>query len=255
MTIIQAIVLGVVQGLTEFLPISSSGHLILIPEIFNWNTQSLAFDTVLHLGTAVAVVLYFWKDLLQVIKTPKLLKLLLVGSIPAGIVGFFLENTIETVFRFSTSVVIFLFAGSAIMFVAERFYKKVWDAERISNIDNIPIKKGFFIGIFQSLALFSGVSRSGSTISGGMLLGLKRETAARFSFLLSVPIVIGASLYKVLGSYSELVFDAVLFSGFLSSMVVGVVIIDVFLKFLKKNTLNMFIIYRVVLAGLVILLV
>lgn len=252
MSFFQAAVLGIVQGLTEFLPISSSGHLVLVPSLLGWEQQSLAFDTFLHMGTVSALIIYFFKDLIKIAKDLKLITLLIVGSIPAGILGFLFEDAFEQVFRSSSSVVIFLLAGSFLMFIAEWRYKKVWYNERIGEIEKISKKKSFLIGVFQSLALFPGFSRSGATISSGMLFGLTRENAARFSFLLSIPIIVGASVYKVLSSYSELSFDAVLFTGYLSSFLVGMAAISFLLKFLKNNDLYVFVIYRVLLAAVLI---
>lgn len=254
MTIFQAIILGAVQGLTEFLPISSSGHLIIFPELFGWNTQSLAFDTILHLGTVTALIIYFKTDLLKIIKNISLLKLLLIGSIPAGVLGFLFESYIEEVFRSTNSVILFLLVGSLLMFLAEKYYKKVWHTERKLNISQVTPKDSLVIGCFQSLALFPGVSRSGATISGGIFKGLTRELSARFSFLLSIPIVLGAGLYKIIKSYQDLSFDGVLLGGFLSSFLVGMLAINFLLRFLKKNTLNVFILYRVVLGILLLLL-
>lgn len=253
MSIWQAVVLGVVQGLAEFLPISSSGHLILIPNFFNWPLQTLAFDTVLHLGTAGALLVYFWRDILVILKNKKYLKLVLIGSLPAALLGFFLGDFIENAFRSAFSVSIFLLAGTLIIYLAEKTYKKVWHSERLEDAKALDYKKATLIGIFQSLALFSGISRSGATISGGMFSGLTREEAARFSFILSIPIVIGAGAFKVLESYRELSFDLVLLAGFLTSMLTGALAIKYFLRFLKNNDLYPFIYYRLLLAGIVFL--
>ena len=254
MDIIQALTLGIVQGLTEFLPVSSSGHLILLPSIFGWEVQSLAFDTVLHLGTVGALIIYFWKDLVQVIWDKKMLGLLVIGSIPAAALGFLLGDFLEVQFRSAQFVALFLLVGSLLMFVAERVYKKVWHSERVETPESLSYTKGFVIGLFQSLALLSGVSRSGSTMSGGMLLGLTREAAARFSFILSIPVVVGAGLFKVVESYQELSLDLSLLAGFLASFLVGMLAISYLLKFLKSNTLSVFILYRVLLAAIILFL-
>lgn len=252
MNILQALILGIVQGLTEFLPISSSGHLVLIPKLFGWEYQSLAFDTVLHLGTALALVIYFYKDLLEVIKSKKLILLLLIGSIPAGVLGLFFNDYFEFYFRTTNWVVTFLLVGSVVMWLAEKSFSKVWNNERVSDFSKITNKKAFIIGMFQSLALFPGMSRSGSSISGGMLLGLSREAAARFSFLLAIPAVVAATLFKLVDSSAEISFDLSLLVGFLSSFLVGLVAIKFLLNFLKSNSLNSFILYRIVLSLILI---
>jgi len=255
MNFFQALILGILQGLTEFLPVSSSGHLILLPDLLGWDLQSLAFDTVLHLGTAAALVVYFWKDLIEVAKSRKYLILIGVGTIPAVTGGLLLGNFIENTLRTSSYVAAFLLVGSLIMLAAEKTYKKVWHTQRIESPGKLEVKQGIIIGVFQSLALFSGISRSGATMSGGMFIGLTRTAAARFSFILSIPIVIGAGLFKVMDSYQELSFNFVMLTGFLASFLVGILAIKYLLRFLKTNTLYIFIIYRVVLSLLVILLV
>lgn len=253
MKIYQALILGVLQGITEFLPISSSGHLILLPSFFGWEIQSLVFDTVLHLGTATALVVYFWKDILKVFRSKKYMVLIGLGSIPAVILGATLEGVIESNLRSASYVAMFLVLGSILMGIAEITYKKKWHEERLEDTTAISRLNALMIGVFQSLALFPGISRSGSTISGGMLSGFKRETAARFSFILSIPIVIGAGAFKVVKSYQVLGFDYVLLAGFLASAVTGFLVIKWLLGFLKNNTLTLFVVYRLVLAGLIFL--
>lgn len=267
MLIFQSIILGLVQALTEFLPISSSGHLILIPKLFGWNVQSLAFDTVLHLGTAFALLVYFYTDIKllctsfarDVLKSKLMFNefsdlgkfglYVLVGSIPAGILGVLLGDFIENSFRDVKSVVAFSILGTVIMFIAEKF--------SIYSINVLNLKKSFLIGLFQSLALFPGVSRSGATISAGMLFGLTREEAARFSFLLSVPIVLAASLFKILSTGEELIMQplVITLAGLVTSFVGGLLVIKFLMKFLKTNSLYIFIGYRIILAlGLILLL-
>lgn len=247
----QAIILGIVQGLTEFLPISSSGHLVVLPAIFSWPAQPLLFDVALHVGTALALLAYFWKDLTRILRAffadrasadGKMGTYILIGSVPAAVLGYFFENVIEGLFRTSSSVAILLFIGSALMVLAEIRVPKRKDAE-------LNPVKALLIGLFQSLALFPGLSRSGATISGGMLFGLNREQAARFSFLMSVPIVLGAAAFKFATSFDDAVsvgFDS-LALGFVSSFIVGWFAIDILLKFLRKRTLYPFVLYRLAL--------
>ena len=253
MRIYQAFILGILRGATEFLPISSSGHLILLPSLLGWEIQSLAFDAILHLGTVAALIIYFWKDILEVLKSKKHMLLIGVGLIPAIVVGVLFEGVIETYLRSPQYVAFFLIFGSVIIFTAERTYKNVWHEERLGDTDKLELKNGFMIGLFQALALLPGVSRSGSTISGGIFAGLSREASARFSFILSIPIVIGAGLFKMVDSYQHSSFDFVLLAGFLGSLITGVICIKWLLNFLKKNTLMPFVVYRLVLVGLIIL--
>lgn len=252
MNLFQALILGILQGLTEFLPVSSSGHLILLPNLLGWQTQSLAFDTVLHLGTASALVVYFRKDILEIVKSKKYMMLIGIGTLPAVAGGLLLRKFVESALRTSSYVAAFLLVGSAIMLIAEKTYKNVWHTQRLDDPEKLDFKHGVIIGVFQSLALFSGISRSGATISGGMFMGLTRESAARFSFILSIPIVFAAGLYKVVESYQQLSFDLVMLTGFLASFLMGALAIKYLLKFLETNNLYGFIVYRIVLAVVVI---
>jgi undecaprenyl-diphosphatase len=260
MNLFQSVILGLVQGIAEFLPISSTGHLVLVPAFFNWAEPPLVFDTTLHLGTAFALLFYFRKDIWEILKTTLTSKLnfnnlglkILVGSIPAGILGVLIGDYIENVFRDPKYVLVFVTLGTLLMYCAEYFGK------RIHSFEKINFKFSALIGAFQALALFPGVSRSGATISGGMLFGLDRESASRFSFLLSLPIVLAAALFKGLGSYTQLISMNlwVVFAGFIVSFVSGLIAVDFLLKFLRKGNLYPFIIYRVILAlviGLVLL--
>ena len=266
MNLFHAIVLGVVQGLTEFLPISSSGHLIVFPHVFGWIQQPLAFDTTLHLGTAAALVVYFFKDLLKIVSGfvrdiwnfedefskfshgGKLGLYILLGSVPAGVIGFLFNDKIESVFRTVEYVVLFLILGSALMLFAERLGK--WKKNK-----KVGYLESLVIGLFQSLALLPGISRSGSTISGGMLFGLNREEAARFSFLLSIPIVVLAGGFELKTSLPALqgITWQLMLAGFLSSFAVGLLTIKFLLDFLKEHDLWVFVVYRFLLAVFLLL--
>ncbi len=259
MSILQALILGVVQGITELLPISSSAHLILIPKLFGWPDHPLVFDTTLHLGTACALLFYFRKEMVAIAKSlfSDLFKLgfnfgkysesgwlgikILIGSVPAGVIGFLFGDKIEGAFRGVEFVLVFLIIGSLLMLVADVFSKTV-----IEKISDVSPKKNFFIGMFQSLALFSGVSRSGATISGGMLLGLKRDLAAKLTFLLSIPIVLSAGIFEGLHSFKSFssISPLALFLGFICSLLSGLVAIRFLMGFLGKHKLTGFIIYR-----------
>lgn len=257
MEIVQGVLLGLVQGVTEFLPVSSTGHLILAREFFGFSRDSgLAVDAMLHLATAVAVLLYFRTDILELVhgalrKERKSLILggaLIAGTVPGVIAGVFLEETMDTVFRSATLVAGALAAGSILFVVAEKL---------ASQKSFITVQKGFGIGLFQALALIPGMSRSGMTISGGLLLGLTREEATRFGFLLSFPIILGAGAKKFLelwGSGAFVSESAMLAAAGLAAFLSGLAAIHFMIRFVRTHTLIPFALYRLALAALVLLL-
>ncbi len=252
MGVFEAVVLGIVQGATEFLPVSSSGHLIVLPEIFGWENHALVFDTTLHLGTSLAVLIYFWKDLLEIIKQPKKWWLVIfLGILPAGLIGFFFNDFLESYFRDVSYVVVFLILGSILMMVGEIVPKYLsWKKD----LKKLGLLGSLKIGLFQALALLPGFSRSGSTIAGGMLTGLNRKEAAKFSFLLSIPLVWAAGFYEFIQiSVSAVSLDLVpIVVGFLASFITGFLCIKFFMRFVKERSLWVFIFYRIVLAVLLL---
>ncbi|MSR72999.1 undecaprenyl-diphosphatase UppP [Candidatus Parcubacteria bacterium] len=260
---IEAIILGAIQGITEFLPISSSGHLIIIREVLGLkNVGSLSFDAVLQLATTLAVIVYFWKDLIALVRVRDTKKKILiwaivVGTIPAAILGFIFEQKIDSVFRNAHTVAWALIAGSVLFFIAERYSAqralKNIDAGLIGQQKELSVLRGFWVGCFQVLALIPGMSRSGSTISGGLLTGMKREEVVRFSFLLSVPILLGSGLKKLFDLGASGTVDTSLVVGSLVAFVVGLASIHFLIKYLQKHTLNVFIVYRILLAVVVLL--
>lgn len=266
MGVFEAIALGVVQGLTEFLPVSSTGHLILARELFGVdNTNALAFDAILHLATATAVIVYFFKDIMILVNTAlrklsrlpvnssdlTLLYALIVGTIPAVILGLLLESTMETLFREPLLVALVLIIGSIFFMYAE------WVYMHKGRTNELNVKKGLKIGLFQSLALIPGMSRSGSAIAGGMLLGFSRSEAARFAFLLAVPIMLGAGSKKLL----ELIVSdgavewAAVGIGAITAFLVGLFAVHFMISFVRKHTLWPFIWYRIILAAFVVFIV
>jgi len=283
MDILDAIVLGVVQGVTEFLPISSTGHLILVREFLGITADhGLAVDAVLQLATALAVLIYFRKDFAALARVGAgiavdwcmrrisrsraeeiaplngeermLLFALVVGTIPAVIAGLLLEDYMETTFRSAELVAFMLIIGSFI-FLAAEYVSRRYESQGIHN--QIGPRQGLLIGLFQCLALIPGMSRSGATISGGLFLGLSREAAARFGFLLSLPIILGSGLKKALelGSEGFLSTQGLpLLTGALVAFVVGITAIHYLLRFLRNHTLMVFIVYRIALASLVLIL-
>ncbi|MFZ2193706.1 MAG: undecaprenyl-diphosphatase UppP [Candidatus Moraniibacteriota bacterium] len=262
MTIFQAIIFGAVQGLGEFLPISSSGHLVIIPWLFNWNDPGLAFDVSLHFGTLLAVTLFFWRDWIDIItKAFGLLKnkknisafdypkntlwLLLIATIPGAIVGFLLEKQAETIFRAPFLIAITLSLMGALLYFLDKIGKKNKRFEELSP------RNALFIGISQAIAIIPGVSRSGATISTALALGFNRTSAARFSFLISAPIIFGATILK----FKELIynFGLVEFVAILSATLFGLLAISGMLKFIEKTSYKIFFWYRLVLAGIIII--
>jgi undecaprenyl-diphosphatase len=265
MSLFDALLLGLLQGLTEFLPISSSGHLILLRELLGLQSEfGLAIDATLHFATAFAVLLYFRKDIYELViafthtvqrkfvetETKILMYAIIVGTVPAVFLGLTLESSIETLFRSAELVAWVLIAGSVLFMIAE-YVTKRFEAPKA-----LTIKKGLYIGFFQALALIPGLSRSGATISGGMLLGLTRERSARFAFLLSFPIIIGAGSKKLIDlGGAGLVESEWLAIGFgaLIAFLSGLLCIHYLLKFLKNHTLYVFVIYRIALASTILL--
>lgn len=251
MDIIQAISLALLQGFTEFLPISSSAHLILLPVLVGWEDQGLAFDVAVHVGTLSAVVAYYRKDLIQISKAwftsiitkensdnAKLAWYVVLGTIPVGLAGISLSNKIETVLR--SPLVI---AAATIIFAIV-----LWFAEKKApeKRDTIKLIDALVVGLFQALALIPGTSRSGITITAGLLTGLKREQAARFSFLLSIPVIALAGILKTLELYrsAEAVNWLFIGIGISLSALVAYLSIAWFLKLLEKVGMLPFVYYR-----------
>ncbi len=263
LTAFQSIVLGIIQGLGEFLPISSSAHLILAPWFFHWPDPGLSFDVALHTGTLLAVLVFFWRQWLELFvgfakmlsgtkawkenKEAKLLVFLVVATIPGAIFGYFLENPAEAAFRNPLLIALNMFVFGLILWWADRNGK-----EKVHTKD-VSLKQSVWIGLSQALAVIPGVSRSGSTIAAGLFLGLRKESAAKFSFLLSAPIILGASILKVPHLLKEGI-SAPLLLGVISAAVSGFIAIWFLLKLVQKRSYSIFVWYRILLA-LVILVV
>ncbi|HEX7593237.1 MAG TPA: undecaprenyl-diphosphatase UppP [Anaerolineae bacterium] len=280
MLILQAIILGIVQGLAEFIPISSSAHLIIVPWLFGWNDpvlDSLTFDVALHLGTLVALLWFFAADWVRLIRAGiasiverkvgddvdrRLAWFIILGTIPGGIAGVLGEKAITELFHKPNApiapmamivmAVIIALLG-AILFVAERI------ARHVRGMNDLTLKDTILIGLAQAFAIFPGVSRSGSTITAGLFLGLQRQTAARFSFLLSAPIIAGAGAKSLFDLYRDLKTgqiaqgELILFPiGFIAAAISGYFCIKFLLRFLQKNSTDIFVYYRWALAVLVI---
>lgn len=261
MTWLQVVVLAIVQGISEFLPISSSGHLVLVPVFFGWEDQGLAFDVAVHFGSLIAVCAFFRNDIMGLVRGGLRLAVLkkdtpesnmalgiALGTIPAAVAGLTLAGWIEANLR-SPSVIVFTLSGYAILMVlADRFGKR----ER--TIGHVTIKDAVIIGCAQALALIPGTSRSGVTITAGRILGFDRLDAARFSFLLSVPVILLASLYEL---FALLVGDAPvpwsqLFVATIVAAIVAYISIEFFMRILLRVGLLPFAIYRLVLAAVIL---
>jgi undecaprenyl-diphosphatase len=272
LTILQAIILGIVQGLTEFLPISSSGHLIIVPWLFNWhfllNNPDLnkTFDVALHLGTFFAVLVYFWREVLRLIAAwvrsmtrrsladpeAKLAWLLIVSTIPAAVVGVALESFIEDKLGKPWIIAIMMIVFAGVMYLIDHIAKLDRDLESLTWLDAI------LIGAAQALALCPGVSRSGITMMTGLVLRLDRESAARYSFLLSIPVIGGAAAYKALevakgglpaGTATQFAV------GIVSAALSGMAAIWFVLAYLKRHNFNLFVVYRIVVGVAILILI
>ncbi len=247
---LEAIILGVIQGVTEFLPISSTAHLILIPEIFGWNgiVNSLTFDISLHAGTLLAVLIYFYKDWWRIITSERrLLLLLIIGTVPACVAGLLLEEIVESALR-DPYIISFSCASIGLfMLYADR---RAGSRE----IKDLTLLDTLFIGVFQAIALIPGVSRSGITMSAGFLRGLSRSDSARFSFLLSTPVIAGATLIGVRRLISQPDLPVDIFSaGMLSSFISGLLAIRFLLRYLQTHRIDLFVWYRIGLAIAIVL--
>ena len=263
MTIIQSIILGVVQGLTELLPISSSAHLNLIPWILKWDLEPgfieafEGFDVALHFGTLLAIALFFFKDWLSLFKggigqirgkktrEGQMFWYLVLATIPGGAIGFLLDHFLEDTLKQPIIIGIALVVMGVVLYIVDK------KASSNINYEKMGLKQTFLIGLSQALAFIPGVSRSGVTMTTGRLMGVDRESTARYSFLLSTPIVFAATLYKVKDfAFTEISF----YIGVLTSFVVGLFVIKFLMEYLKKGSFKGFAIYRVIVGMFVIIL-
>lgn len=261
----HAVVLAIVQGLTEFLPVSSSGHLVLVPRVLGWPDQGLAFDVAVHVGTLLAVLLYFRRDLLPLVRGlarfiagqredpyGRLAFNLAIGTVPVGFVGLFFKDFIEAHLRSPFVVAFQLAVFGVVLYLADRFGK------RARNETQVTIPQALLIGCGQALALVPGTSRSGITMTMGLLSGLTREAAARFAFLLSLPGIAlagGYEGYKVFageaGAHAPI---AEMLIGVAVSAVVGYACVHYFLRFIARIGFAPFLVYRLLLAGFIVVL-
>jgi undecaprenyl-diphosphatase len=267
-TFAQAVIMGIVQGLTEFLPVSSSGHLIIVPYLAGWTDPfitSLAFSVMLHIGTLAALLVYFRADWLRLIPAGlatirdrsfdsdpdrRLAWLIAVATVPALILGVLLNDLVEERFREVGLVALMLVVGGGILWLAER-----QGSRRLLAVD-LTFPKALAIGGAQALALVPGISRSGISISAGLFAGLDRESAARFSFLMATPITAAAAVYEtykvVTNDAGYVVQLAPLLAGMAAALISGFVAIAVLLRFLRSRSTDIFVVYRIILAAVVL---
>jgi undecaprenyl-diphosphatase len=274
---VQALIMGIVQGLTEFLPISSSGHLIVVPFLAGWEDPfitSLAFGVMLHVGTLLALLVYFRADWVRLVPAGfaavrdrtfgtdpdrRLAWLLVAATIPGALAGFLLNDAIEGIWtnagaeahRDVPLVAVTLLIGAAILYIADRF------GPRTKGINDVTFPVAFGIGVAQAIALIPGISRSGISISAGRIAGLDREAAARFAFLMATPITAGAALFEArkLASGEAGVSIAIgpLVVGLIAAFVSGMIAISFMLSYLRTRSLNIFVVYRIIVAGVILI--
>ena len=259
----QAVWLALVQGLTEFLPVSSSAHLVLLPILADWPDQGLAFDVAVHVGTLGAVVVYLRRDLVGIAagwfgqwgsggrtEASRMGWLLIVATVPAGVVGFFLDETVELLLRHPLVIAAATIGFAVLLWWADRYRS---EARALSDLG---FRDAVLIGVFQALALIPGTSRSGITITAGLMLGLSREAAARFSFLMAIPIIAAAGCFKAVSlMQSE---DAVLWNLFALGMAIAFLsawaVIALFLRFISRVGMTPFVLYRIALGSVLLIL-
>lgn len=274
MTIIQAVILGVIQGFTEFLPVSSSGHLIFLPKLFGWADQGMAFDTIVHLGTLVAVVIYFrgkiWNLIVSFFDYNKETRnwnletrgerrlgwLIILSVIPAGVVGLFFADWLEINFRAPVFVGINMIFWALVLYFADQ-YACAPTHPHTSMLGKLNWKSSLFIGCAQAIALIPGTSRSGITMTAGMFAKLNKESAVEFTFLMSVPIIALAGadgLFKIIRHGAGTVSYFSLGMGFIAATVSGWLAIDILLKIIKKWSFTPFVLYRIIVGILILIL-
>lgn len=263
MSVFQSIILGIIQGIGEFLPISSSAHLIIVPYLFNWSEHSLAFDVALHFGTLMAVLFVYFKDWWNLFKgafnkvvhkknsfNNKMFWFLVLATIPGALIGKLFEEPIENVLR-SNYLVIAIALGvmGILIYLGDRWAAKKYK-DKETDFEHLSLKQTFIIGLSQALAVIPGFSRSGTTILTARLMGVSRSAAAKFTFLLSVPIIFGATVLKLPDMITG--FSPDLIVGILVSAVVGVISIKFLLRYIKKHDFAIFAYYRVIIAIIVL---
>lgn len=271
MSIFHAIILGLIQGITEFLPISSSGHLIFLPSLFGWVDQGIEFDAILNLGTLIAVVFYFRKELWNIAKSyfiPRsrqsevqkkdffLGNMLIVATLPAALVGFLWGDYLQDVFRSPFSIAITMGLWGLVLYAAQKYFEKIQRAKQLTTLEKISWKQTLFIGFAQALSLIPGTSRSGITMTAGLFSKLDKSDAAKFAFYMSVPITALAVAHKMLDVFQMGIAPEIrvpLIFGFFTSLVTAFLAIKFLLSLLKKYSFTPFVVYRLVMSIAILL--
>ena len=276
MSLLHVFILALIQGLTEFLPVSSSAHLIFPSHLLGWEDQGLAFDVAVHVGTLLAVILYYLADIVKIStftieavvkrKVSPIAKIgfcVIIGTLPVVIVGGLFEKTISTVIRDSIDVIAYATIGFGLLLGLASYVNRriVWrnidnvQGARADSLRGLTYVQALVIGFAQAIAIIPGTSRSGITMTAGLFLGLKAEAAARFSFLLSIPVILASGLFEILKLYKqetlELQWVNLILGGFIS-FAVALVVIHLFLKFIAKSGMAVFVIYRVLLGAILL---
>ena len=259
MSVLKAIILGIIQGVAEFLPISSSAHLILFPYLFGWEESGLAFDIALHFGTMMAVLAIFFKDwwnlfigAIKDIKDKKkstngrMFWYLIIATVPAALTGLLLDDIIENIIRNKIWIIALALAIMGVLiYIGDKWASKHYKKE--TKFEDINLKQALIVGIFQAFAVIPGFSRSGTTILAGRLQGISKEAITKFTFLLSVPVICGATILKI----GDLTFTKEVIVGIISSFAMGVISIKFLLSYIKKHDFSIFAFYRVIFALIV----
>lgn len=261
MDLIQSIILGAIQGLTEFFPISSTAHLVLLPWFFSWKDQGLPFNVALHVGSLIAIIFYFWRDWILIGRdllksvaersfvgrpSGKIGMFLLIATVPGALSGFLFEEQAAGFLRNPLSIAFALSAFGVLLYISDRF------SRRDKSVEDMNLTDCIIIGLAQALAIIPGVSRSGITITGAMFRNFKRDEAARFSFLLAAPLIVGAGIFESRHlAYSDVV-SVPFIAGFIASAVFAFLAIKYLLRFVRKSSYTLFVIYRLILAVLIV---
>lgn len=261
MGVLEAIILGIVQGLTEFIPVSSSGHLVLLHDMLGVTGGGLIFDVALHLGTLFALVLFFFGDIVKLLRglftgtgERRLALMLMLATVPAAIAGFFLQGLAETNFRSTRLAALNLIIFGLLMLAAEYYSKR---QKQKTELDKVRPRQAVLMGVAQAIAIIPGVSRSGITITGGLFGGLDRVSATRFAFLLAIPITVGATLKVLLSEASFVQIGAqtgVFVAGITAAFLSGLFAIGFLIRYLSRHSLAVFAYYRLGLGALILLL-
>ena len=260
MSLLQSFILGLIQGITEFFPISSTAHLILLPWFFSWRDPGLAFDVALHIGTLFSLIYYFWDEWKRIVlefgkglinmdfslyPNGRIGLFIVIASIPGGVIGSLFEKQASGVFRNPLFIALTLSFFALVLFFSDQYLSKIRSISEMNILDCI------IIGIFQGIAIIPGVSRSGIAITGGLIRGFRRDEAAKFSFLIAAPIIAGAAIFESRKLDASVVMSVPFLIGLLSSAFFGFLAIKYLLRIVQRNSYNVFVIYRILLAILI----